>query len=46
MQVLKADEVSSNLKRMRQCFNLGNINEADRILANMDESNHQSILDL
>ena len=31
---------------MRQCFNVGNMTEADRILAVMDESNHQSILDL
>ena len=46
MQVLKCDEMQNNFRRMRQCFNIGNLAEADRLLAGMDESNHQSILDL
>lgn len=40
MQVLKCDENSNNFKRMRNCFNVGNMSEADRIMAQMDESNH------
>ena len=31
---------------MRNCFNRGDIDEADRILATLEESNHQSLLDL
>ena len=31
---------------MRNCFNRGDIDEADRILANLEESNHQGLLDL
>ena len=31
---------------MRQCFNHGDIDEADRILAILEESNHQGLLDL
>ena len=46
MQVLKCDEYNNNYKRMRTCFNHGDIDEADRILANLEESNHQSLLDL
>lgn len=46
MQVLKCDEYNNNYKRMRACFNHGDIDEADRILANLEESNHQSLLDL
>jgi hypothetical protein len=46
MQVLKCDENNNNYKRMRVCFNHGDIDEADRILANLEESNHQSLLDL
>jgi chromosome segregation ATPase len=46
MQVLKCDEYNNNYKRMRICFNHGDIDEADRILANLEESNHQSLLDL
>ena len=40
MQVLKCDEYNNNYKRMRTCFNHGDIDEADRILANLEESNH------
>jgi hypothetical protein len=40
MQVLKCDEYNNNYKRMRACFNHGDIDEADRILANLEESNH------
>lgn len=46
MQVIKADENDNNYKRMRQCFNHGDIEEADRILAMLEESNHQGLLDL
>jgi hypothetical protein len=46
MQVIKSNEDSANFKRMRQCFNMGNIDEADRILAQLEEANHQSLLDL
>ena len=46
MQVIKCDENSNNYKRMRQCFNHGDIDEADRLLAMLEESNHQSLLDL
>ena len=46
MQVIKCDENSNNFKRMRQSFNRGDLNEADRLMALMDESNHQSLLDL
>lgn len=46
MQVLKCDENANNFKRIRNCFNVGNMAEADRIMAQMDESNHQSLLDL
>ena len=33
MQVIKCDENSNNFKRMRQCFNHGDLDEADRIMA-------------
>jgi hypothetical protein len=46
MQVIKCDENSNNFKRMRQSFNRGDLNEADRLMAMMEESNHQSLLDL
>ena len=46
MQVIKCDENSAHFKKMRQCFNHGDIDEADRILAQLEESNHQSLLDL
>ena len=46
MQVIKCDETANNFKRMRNSFNVGNMAEADRIMAQMDESNHQSLLDL
>lgn len=31
---------------MRQCFNHGDLDEADRLLAVLEESNHQGLLDL
>jgi len=34
------------LKKMRQCFNLGDIDEADRILASLEDSNQQSLYDI
>lgn len=40
MQVIKADENTQNYRRMRQCFNHGDLDEADRILAVLEESNH------
>lgn len=40
MQVIKCDENIQNYTRMRNCFNRGDIDEADRILANLEESNH------
>eukprot|EP00356_Strombidium_inclinatum_P006245 CAMPEP_0170481606 /NCGR_PEP_ID=MMETSP0208-20121228/1989_1 /TAXON_ID=197538 /ORGANISM="Strombidium inclinatum, Strain S3" /LENGTH=136 /DNA_ID=CAMNT_0010754341 /DNA_START=194 /DNA_END=604 /DNA_ORIENTATION=- len=40
MQVIKSDENFNNYKRMRSCFNHGDIDEADRILAALEESNH------
>ena len=40
MQVIKCDENSNNFKRMRQCFNRGDLNEAERFMAMMEESNH------
>lgn len=46
MQVIKCDENSNNYKRMRQCFNHGDLDEADRILAALEESNHHGLLDL
>lgn len=46
MQVIKCDENSNNFKWMRQSFNRGDLNEADRLMAMMEESNHQSLLDL
>lgn len=46
MQVIKCDENSNNFKRMRQSFNRGDLNESDRLMALMEESNHQSLLDL
>jgi len=46
MQVIKVDENDNNYKRMRSCFNHGDIEEADRILAMLEESNHQALLDL
>ena len=46
MQVIKCDENSNNFKRMRQSFNRGDLNEADRLMAQMEETNHQSLLDL
>lgn len=46
MQVIKADENSNNYKRMRQCFNHGDLDEADRILAILEETNHNGLLDL
>jgi hypothetical protein len=33
MQVLRSDDNANNFKRLRQFFNLGNMSEADRILA-------------
>jgi len=46
MQVIKCDESSNNFKRMRHSLNRGDVNEADRLMATMEESNHQSLLDL
>ena len=46
MQIIKCDENNNNYKRMRQCFNHGDIDEADRVLAALEESNHQALLDL
>ena len=46
MQVIKCDENSNNYKRMRQAFNHGDLDEADRILAALEESNHHALLDL
>jgi len=46
MQVIKCDENIQNYARMRNCFNRGDIDEADRILAGLEESNHQGLLDL
>ena len=46
MQVIKCDENTNNFKRMRQCFNHGDLDEADRVMAQMEESNHQLLLDL
>lgn len=40
MQVIKCDESTNNFKRMRQSFNMGNLDEADRLMATMEESNH------
>lgn len=40
MQVIKCDENYANFKKMRACFNHGNIDEADRILSQLEESNH------
>ena len=40
MQVIKCDENSNHFKRMRQCFNHGDIDEADRLLAILEESNY------
>ena len=40
MQVIKCDENTNNYKRMRQSFNMGNLDEADRLMASMEESNH------
>ena len=40
MQVIKCDENTQNYQRIRQCFNRGDLDEADRILSNMEESNH------
>ena len=40
MQVIKCDENSNNFKRMRQSFNRGDLNEADRLMAQMEETNH------
>jgi len=31
---------------MRQCFNHGDLDEADRILAILEETNHNGLLDL
>ena len=33
MQVIKCDENTNNFKRMRNCFNHGDLDEADRIMA-------------
>jgi hypothetical protein len=46
MQVMKCDENSNNYKRMRQCFNHGDLDEADRLLAALEESNHYALQDL
>ena len=46
MLVIKSDENTNNYARMRNCFNRGDIDEADRILANLEESNHSGLLDL
>lgn len=46
MLVMKADENTNNYARMRNCFNRGDIDEADRLLANLEECNHQALLDL
>jgi len=43
MQVMKCDENSNNYKRMRQCFNHGDLDEADRLLAGLEESNHYAL---
>ena len=40
MQVLKSDDNSNDIKRIRGCFNVGNLTEADRIMAQMDERIH------
>ena len=46
MLVIKSDEKTNNYARMRNGLNRGDIDEADRILANLEESNHSGLLDL
>jgi len=46
MQIIKCDENSNLYQRMRNCFNRGDLDEADHYLATLEESNHQSQLDL
>ena len=46
MQVIKCDDYSNIFSRMRQCLNHGSTEEAEQLLAELEESNHQSYLDL
>ena len=46
MSIVKCDENSNLYARMRQCFNRGDLDEADHCLASLEESNYQSHLDL
>jgi len=46
MQILKCDDNSNLYAKMRQCFNRGDLDEADHCLATLEESNYQAHLDL
>ena len=46
MHIIKCDEASMLYGRMRNCFNRGDLDEADHCLATLEESNHQAQLDL
>ena len=45
MSIIKCDENSNMYAKMRRCFNKGDLDEADHILAQLEESNHQAYLD-
>jgi len=45
MSIIKCDESSNLYAKMRQCLNHGDMDEADHILAILEESNHQLQLD-
>ena len=40
MSIVKCDENSNLYARMRQCFNRGDLDEADHCLAQLEESNY------
>lgn len=46
MSIIKCDENSNIYQRLRNCLNRGDLDEADHYLATLEESNHQSQLDL
>ena len=46
MQVIKCDENANNFRKLRHFFNHGDLDEADRVMAGMEETNRMSLCDL
>ena len=46
MQVIKCDENANNFRKLRHFFNHGDLDEADRVMAGIEETNRMSLQDL